>query len=338
MIKEITDSNTWNDFVLSLSPNTFLQSWEWGETQQSTGEAIYRLGVFSGDKQIGAAQVVVVNARRGRHYLIPHGPLFVDEQKYRDGLAEIIGYLQEKAKKDRICALRVAPLALTTQDNCNLFKSLGFIPAPLHVHAELTWALDISPSLSEVLASMRKTTRHSIKKSEQAGVIAEVCTSSEMIDRFMPLYETTRQRHGFVPFSRNFIQKQVESFRKNNRVFAVFGKYQGEDVAAGIFVQFGSTVFYHHGASKHIQNNVPVAHAVQWVAIQEAKKRGATRYNFWGIAPKDQPKHPFAGITVFKQGFGGYALDYLHAQDLPLSFLYSKLWLVESIRKIRRGF
>ena len=83
---------------------------------------------------------------------------------------------------------------------------------------------------------------------------------------------------------------------------------------------------------------VPAAHAVQWRSIQEAQRRGATRYNFWGIARADQPRHPFAGITIFKKGFGGYPQDYMHAQDLPLNLKYWKLWAVDTWRHIQRGF
>ena len=62
---------------------------------------------------------------------------------------------------------------------------------------------------------------------------------------------------------------------------------------------------------------------LQWEIIKEAKRRGCKLYDFWGyIDPKASPKHPWAGPTLFKMGFGGRAYEYVKTQDLPLSKKY----------------
>lgn len=344
MIKPIVNQEAWNKFVLACQPNTFLQSWEWGQVQQATGEDVKHLGYydFSGHL-LAVALVVIVHARRGRHYLIPHGPIFstrlIPDQNISVILTEIISHLQSTAKSDRVCALRIAPLLKKTASNLALFQSLGLRPAPLHVHAELTWVLDISKPADQLLAEMRKTTRHAIGRAAKAGVTCEIETDLEaVLNRFWPLYETTRQRHGFVLWPRSMIKSQLEKFSPNHQIFSVLARYQNQDVAAAILPHFGSTVFYYHGASAKLPASIPATQLVQWTAINEAQRRGAKSYNFWGIAPKNQPNHPFAGITTFKTGFGGYPLEYLHAQDLPLNLTYWKLWAVDSYRKFKRGF
>jgi lipid II:glycine glycyltransferase (peptidoglycan interpeptide bridge formation enzyme) len=76
---------------------------------------------------------------------------------------------------------------------------------------------------------------------------------------------------------------------------------------------------------------------IQWEAIKEAKKRGMTRYNFWGVAPENNPDHRFAGLSLFKRGFGGEDFEYLHAQDLIINKpRYLLNYLIESFRKIIR--
>ncbi|RLE05174.1 MAG: peptidoglycan bridge formation protein FemAB, partial [Candidatus Aminicenantes bacterium] len=75
-----------------------------------------------------------------------------------------------------------------------------------------------------------------------------------------------------------------------------------------------------------------------WKAIQEAKKRNCEIFNFWGIAPKNKPKHPWQGLTFFKKGFGGYQKDLIHAQDLPMGRRYWLNWMVETFRRIKRGY
>ena len=44
---------------------------------------------------------------------------------------------------------------------------------------------------------------------------------------------------------------------------------------------------------------------LQWDMVQFAKNKGCLTYDFLGIAPEDEPKHPYAGISEFKWKFGG---------------------------------
>ncbi|MEK7143873.1 MAG: peptidoglycan bridge formation glycyltransferase FemA/FemB family protein, partial [Patescibacteria group bacterium] len=76
---------------------------------------------------------------------------------------------------------------------------------------------------------------------------------------------------------------------------------------------------------------------LQWEAIKEAKNRGCRFYNFWGIAPENNPKHPWAGLTLFKKGFGGFSEEYIPAHDFVIKYSYWFVCLIEKIRKIRRG-
>lgn len=362
-ISETLSESQWNDFLLRQNPNTFLQSWEWGQVQRRTGQRVMYLALHDNGQQIGAALVITVNAKRGRHYLIPHGPIVRSGDGFLQAcLNEFISFLRQRASRDRVVALRIAPLLLHTDQSQQLYKNLGFRPAPLHVHAELTWVRDITMSEEQILGDMRKTTRHAIRRALSAGVNTEILSRSNtnltaVLDRFYHLYEQTQSRHNFVPYSRATLSAQLEEFGRRDRVFAIAARHEKRDVAAAICFQFGSTAFYYHGASRQLPANVPAAQLVQWEAMAEAKRRGAVRYNFWGISPPavNSPNilsftlrgkvsgggsrpHPFAGITVFKKGFGGYAIDYLHAQDLPLSWRYWQLWLVDKWRQRQRGF
>ncbi len=337
-IKEITNKSDWNNFILEAAPNTFLHSWEWGQVQRSDGEKVTYLGLFNEAVQIGACLLILVRARRGAFYLCPHGPILISGSYLADAVHAIKEYAGDSCRADAAAALRIAPLWESNEHHRQIFLQEGFRPAPLHMHAELTWVLDIDKDENQLLAGMRKTTRHAIKKAKKEGVSIEFSTDAHDIERFWPLYEQTKDRHDFVPFSKQFLTAQANQFAAAGNFLMAFAKHRGEDVVGAILVQFGRTVFYHHGASKKLPSSVPAAQLLHWEAIKMAKKRGATLYNFWGISSPGQKRHPFAGITVFKTGFGGRAIDYMHAQDLPLSLRYWKLWLVDSWRKFRRGF
>lgn len=333
-VKEIQSKATWDEFVLPLAPNTFLQSWEWKEVQEQDGEQVSMLGFYEQEQLVAVCLVILVHAKRGNYFLVPHGPVVRDEKKYKEVVQSLTDYCAQY--KNSAVVLRVAPLCLNTPEKQAIFSELGFRSSPMHVHAELTWVLDISKPEEGILAGMRKTTRHAVKKAEAAGVQVEIISDVSGLERFWPMYEQTTNRHGFVAFQKQFIQSQAELFGKSGNMFFAIATHDGSDVAGAMFMQYGDTIFYYHGAS--VKTSVPAAQLLQWRAMQEAKKRGAVRYNFWGIARDDERNHPFAGITVFKKGFGGYAVDLLHAQDYVLSWKYWPMWILETLRKKKRGF
>jgi lipid II:glycine glycyltransferase (peptidoglycan interpeptide bridge formation enzyme) len=123
----------------------------------------------------------------------------------------------------------------------------------------------------------------------------------------------------------------MNAFAPDNILIAI-GSVNNEPRAGAILPIYGDTAYYHHGAS--IPTKEPVPHLLQWRIIEELKRRGIARYNFWGIAPNDNPKHPWHGLSLFKQGFGGYRTDYLHAQDYIISPL--RYWPTAVIERTRR--
>ena len=336
-IHPISDQQSWNNFVLSCPDQSFLQSWQWGQVQRQMGEPVDYLGFFSADRLIGVALIITVRARRGWHYLVPHGPLAANNETMRRIIPFLVDYLRQHAPR-RLSAIRLAPFLPSTPEHTDFFKHQRFISAPLHVHAEQTWVLDINRPDAELLAGMRKTTRQAIRKAQQQNVTVELVTDDAALPVFWELYQQTKQRHHFVPWSHDMLAAQLSIFSAANNVFSVTARIADRPVAAAILIHFGHTVYYYHGASIRLPNAAPASQLLQWHAIQTARARQANLYNFWGIAPDNQPHHPFAGITTFKKGFGGRAVNLHHAQDLPLTWRYWPLFIIEKSRQLRRGF
>jgi lipid II:glycine glycyltransferase (peptidoglycan interpeptide bridge formation enzyme) len=51
-----------------------------------------------------------------------------------------------------------------------------------------------------------------------------------------------------------------------------------------------------------------------------------TSFDLWGVAPSDDVKHKWAGISKFKKGFGGTTIQYLGTYDIPLNNIKYKLY------------
>ncbi|MFQ6049681.1 MAG: lipid II:glycine glycyltransferase FemX [Candidatus Paceibacterales bacterium] len=385
-IEKIEDKEAWENFLLGCEEKTFLDSWNWGEFQKMMNNKIWRFGVYqrqetrdpepdpsarygAGKRQelVAVALIIKTEAKRGTFLFLPHGPNLKRQETPNQSLRlgtgqasdkrQVSGILLEELKKiaknEGVSFIRIAPIWERNRQNIEIFKKLGFRVAPIHMHPELTWELDITPSEEELLMQMRKTTRYLIRKAQKDKEIEIIKTQNlNDVERFNNLYQKTGGRHHFVPFSLNYLKNQFLSFRPDNQPIrqaqgcpeciegqiAIFlGKYKDDLVSSGVFVFWQNIAFYHHGASLLKYPKIPVSYLLLWEAIKEAKRRGCQKFNFWGIAPEDKKNHPWAGLTLFKKGFGGYKKEYVKTQDLPLSKRYWVSFFVEKLRKKKRG-
>lgn len=342
-IKEIISKNEWEDFLLQCADKTFLQSWNWGEFNLMSGNKIWRLGIYNGQNLMGLALALKVSAKRGTFLFIPHGPVVLDGLPLKDKkeiLELLLLQLGGIAKEENASFIRVSSLFKENEDNKNIFLDLGFKLAPMHASAyEATWKLDIFPQEQQLLSNMRKTTRYLIKKVlENTDVSIEKSTNLKDVEIYQKLNKEVSKRQKFIPFSANSIKNEFEIFNKDNEVIFLFGKYKGE-VAAGAMVIFWSGMaFYHQAASLGKFSKFSIPYLLQWEAIKEAKIRNCKIYDFWGFTdPNKFPKHPWAGPTLFKMGFGGYKEEYVKTQDFIISKKYWINYIIESFRKKKRG-
>jgi len=341
-IKEIKDKENWENFLLKCKEKTFLDSWNWGEFQKEEGNKIWRFGIYENEDLISNTLIYRIKAKRGTFLFVPHGPAFAKASAGKPVLKhEVLKILLDKlkkiAKEEKIVFIRVAPILERNQEHIDIFKELGFKEAPIHIHPELTWELDITPSEKDLLMGMRKTTRYLIRKAQKEGVEVFTSQNEKDLEIFYKLYRKVVSRQHFVPFTLDYLKNEFLAFKPDNQILIFLAKYKEEIISSGIFVFWQGLSFYHHGASTFKYSKIPASYRVQWEAILEAKKRTCERHNFWGIAPTDDKNHPWAGLTLFKKGFGGYQKEYVKTQDLILSNKYWLNFAVEKIRKKRRG-
>jgi len=196
--------------------------------------------------------------------------------------------------------------------------------------------LDIRKSEEELLKNMRKSHRYLIKKATVFNI--EILKSKKIEDvlMFTNLYKSFSSAKNFV--AHKGIKEEIEILGKDEEALLFFAKYQNK-IIAGVLIDFiGPLAVYHHAASDTEYKNIPANYLLLWEAIKEAKKRGKKFFNLWGVAPENAKNHPWSGFTLFKTGFGGERIEFLHAMDLPLSPLYWKTFLIDWITKKRKGY
>ncbi len=332
-LSPIADESKWNEFWLAHSPQALFQNWQWGEVEKKSGTTLERYGIYSASKLFGIAQVLIVRAKRGTYLHIRQGPIL---QEYSpEVLRECISLFSTIAKKERALFIRISPMVSDSTEQRNIFKEVGLVSAPIHeVDAERCWVLDITKTEEELLQGMRKTTRYEVRRGLKMDIEITQSTNSKDVSKFTELYEETSKRHGFV--SHGSIREEFEQFSSRDQAILLLGYVDKELIASAIILFCGGQAIYHHGASR--PSKYPVSYALQWRAICEAKKRGIGIYNFYGIAPEGKPNHPWNGLTLFKKGFGGKEILYMHAHDFPLSPWYIIPKFIETIRTKKRGY
>jgi len=334
IIREIEDKKIWEDFVSECKEKTFCQSWNWGNFNQSMGDDVWRFGIFEDERIVAVAQVLKIKAKRGSFLFVPHGPLIKEGDK-KEIIKTTLEELKKLAKKEKVTFIRFSPI-LEVVDS-KIFKELGFRNAPIHMHPELTWELDISSSEEDILKGMRKTTRYLVRQAEKNEDVEIVKgTDDDALKNFQEVYLETAGRQSFTPFSFNYLKKEVEAFKGDNQIVIFSGKYKGEIISSAIIVYYSGIGFYHQGASSLKYPKIPVSYLLQWEAIKEAKSRGCRLYNFWGVIPEGVKNHPWAGLSLFKKGFGGSEKEYVKTQDYVLSIKYWLTYIIEQIRRRKR--
>jgi lipid II:glycine glycyltransferase (peptidoglycan interpeptide bridge formation enzyme) len=345
--KEITNKQEWEGFLEKCGQKSFLDSWAWGEFQMGQGFAIKRLGAVDNSGLRAVVLAVKIKARRGTYILIQHGPNIIENnpQEIKKILNELFFELASWAKKEGASFIRCAPLMERSELNVKLFRELlvngsRFLDSPMHASAyEATWKLDIMPSEDDLIKAMRKTTRYLIRQAQKnPDITIEKSDDPANLEIYSGLNEAVAKRQKFVAFKESYIKREFETFARDGQVLWFIGRYKGKPAAASLIVFWSGIGFYHQAASLGEYSKYSIPYLLQWEAIKEAKRRGCGFYDFWGFNdPKVNPKHPWAGPTLFKMGFGGQAYEFVKTQDLPLSWKYWPVYIFESLRKMKRG-
>lgn len=338
IIKEITEMEEWEKFLLSQEYAVFVQSWNYGLFYKSMGEKFWVFGIYENNLLIGGSLVLTVSAKRGNFLYLPYGPIL--DYSRPELLKEFTSFLINFAKKQKIDFIRMSPFLDDSRDNQKLFRKLKYRSAPMHILAETTWILNLKNKKEEDLfIEMEKNHRNLIRKCLKENIKVECLDTEEAISNFNKLHDETAKRHNFHRFSKDYIKKEFKAMHNGDA--KIFNAYlpDGRLDSSAIIFYYGNTAVYRHGASLLQDKKIPTSYLIQWEAIKFAIEKKMIWYNFWGIAPTDSSKkHPFWGITHFKKGFGGQQKQLLHCQDLPITKKYWLNWLVETIRKFKRGF
>lgn len=320
----------YDEFISSQPTGHLLQTNTWVDLQRELGRTYTRLLILDGEIPVLGALLIEYDLPVSMNYVYaPCGPVVAPEHLTR----ELLALFAKEAGRFSPEALffRTDPRLTSGEE---LFRQGGFLLSKSHLQPIHTRILPLVSSIEEILGQMKPKTRYNIRLAEKKSIRIEESKDQGAIDSFYELMTQTSERDEFHPHSKEYYKKLVETLGSKN-MLSIFTAYKDASPIASIIVSYwGTQATYLHGASDYAHRNLMAPYLLQWQAIQQAKSRGCTSYDFWGISPEGAPDDAWAGVTRFKEGFGGKRVDYIGTLDYPFRpLLYKGYALVKSLRR-----
>jgi lipid II:glycine glycyltransferase (peptidoglycan interpeptide bridge formation enzyme) len=272
---------------------------------------------------------------------LPHG-FPPDDAARNQALVSLASALQNLLPKDT-AFIRFDPPWYTEGDAPPpIYKP--FSRAGADVQPPDTILIDLKSEEEAILSSMKSKGRYNIRLASKKGVTVRNADSDEL-PTFYTMLKETAKRDGIAIHGITYYQTLFSHCRDYPQGGQELGLYLAEhegDVLAGVIVLFrGKDAVYLYGASSNHKRNYMAPYLLQWKVMRDARAKGCSVYDLFGVPPSADPNHPMAGLYRFKTGFGGRLIhragswDYTYRPFIKTLFIAAE-WIRKSIRSARR--
>lgn len=249
------------------------------------------------------------------------------------GWSHFLKKVEEIAKIERSIFYRLE--LDISHDLYELPQTLKFKKAFEEMQPVHTLTLNLNASEEKLLNEMKPKGRYNLKIAQKQVKVEKSTQKGRALDDFYLMYEETGKRHKISYRSKEYFEALVEILGALGYARVYTGYTENNiPVASAIVVYSGSKAIYLFASSSNEFRSLKAPNLINWEAICQAKDEGYEEYDFFGIAPNDDPSHPWAGITRFKKQFGGKEKEILGSYDLIFSpMLYAGFKAAEKIRR-----
>lgn len=330
------DAQGLRHFEEATGESHLLQSMAWKQFQDALGRKTRFLAIKRDLSTRLVALVIQTPLPLGRSQLyIPRGPLLAAHKmtlaEVTEVLTSFMTELQVWAKENNAIFARLDP-ALSKHFH-HFFTQLGAVDAPHDMSPRRTSMIDLTKSSEGLLAAMKPKTRYNIRLAAKKGVSVRISETQSDMTTVLDILHDTAKRDGFSLHEDHYYRKQLDILGPLGHLKLFLAELDGKVIAANLVSLYRNQMIYLHGGSRSTARDAMAPYALHWAAIEYGKEVHAETYDLWGIAPTDDADHPWAGITRFKQGFGGTDVSTVGTLDLPFdgfwygTYKVSKKWL-----------
>lgn len=283
----------------------FLQSDAWGRFQESLGRTVVR---DSGDgwSYLAVLEKGKINSR----LYAPYGPTITKAGTLPAALTS----LRTQAKELGATFVRVEPTGdVTTAD----LQTQG-LRRVARVQPEATSVVDLSPSEDDIIAAMAPNNRNLHRTYASKGLSVHTSTNPADITILTTLLHGVAAKTGMRAHADNYLKKQAETFLPSGDGLLYFVTYDDRPIVAALVYDDATTRYYGHAAADYEHRKLSPGTIIVSQMILDAKQKGLTQFDLYGIWPDATGTNPQAGITRFKRSFGGHDVIYNGTWELPI--------------------
>lgn len=328
-VVEVTQSAGWDDWLATNPFGDILQSWEWGEVKKSELWKALRIRVVDGSTIVAQAQILTRKMPLGLTlYYLPRGPVLdYTSPKATEILQTILDWTKQHASKHHGMMIKVGPAVSADQvpQIEAMLQGVGLKPSFKSVQAQHTYIVDLTRTEEEIINSFDKDTRNLVRRSAREGVMVDAYTQPDdqkALRTFHNLYMAAVDHGKFVPRPWSQFSRLWEMMAPQGMAHVYLATFEDKALAGNFVLTLGDKSFQLYAGSRRDEQKKFGTYALQWATMQDLKAQGIKTYDMWGRAPSNDPTHSWAGLTLFKKGFGGREEEYIRDYDLPLSPTY----------------
>jgi lipid II:glycine glycyltransferase (peptidoglycan interpeptide bridge formation enzyme) len=325
---EVKNIEEWDSYLNRCKRKSFLQTWQWGEFQESLGLKISRLAFFLSEEFLGVSLCIIQNTRFEKYVYCPRGPLLVKDsiQNY----TQVLGALKEYWMDKGVGSIKVDPGIIKGSDLAKVPSQLGFVHSINFVQSEHNWMIDLVGDSEEVLFNWCKEHGMSsnyptyIRRARKKGVEIEFSKEKRDWDLFHTYLKMSGERKGFEVKSKQYHMGMWEHLGNESDILRLGIARKNDKILAMILISvYGDEVCTLYSAQTDTDSNLRATMLLRWECMLLGQREGIQRFNNWGVLPDEKYKesNPGYGYSQYKRGFGGYLESIERTYEYPFKKL-----------------
>lgn len=264
---------------------------------------------------------------------IPHGPIALTKNINRETIDALVINLKQYSQKNNIAFVRFDPQFFTPETLKNIKEKTRPTPKKGYYSVlsqpRYEWLVDISKSETELLNSLNKNTRYSIRTAIKRGTTTKIVSNNlnQYFPEFYRLMEETANRAGFKLHPKKYYQHIFTTLNNQNQSFLVVSEFKQEILAINLIVIYGGTALFVFGASSSSYREQFSTYLSHWAGFLESARLGAKHYSFGGVSHETDLS--WQNVSHFKKQFTGLIKDFGPTFDLVISPFWYYLYIIK---------
>lgn len=255
----------------------------------------------------------------GRYLYCPYGPVVEDHYALKPAFES----LRQLAAEEHAHFIRLEPVTATTDAGVRTvdasLRRAGCVPAPRDIQPRRSWLVDLRADDDELLAQMKSTNRNLHRNIHKKAVSFTTSSDPADIGILLGFLHQTAAQSRFKPQDDDYLRAAAKSLMPGGHATLYVAHLHDAPIGAALVYDSADTRTYAHAALDSTYRKLSAGIPMVVRMILDAKAKGLTTFDMWGVAPDDEPDHPWAGFSYFKKSFGGAAIEYPGTWDLPVN-------------------